>query len=57
MVLCAVEMFALVCDPDRSLSLLWRHAHGFECLCLRFMGHFDFAPLRLTAAAALCFCF
>ena len=59
--LCVVMIFAPVRDPDRLLSLLRRHAYGFACffarLCLRFTGRFDFAPLKLAAVAALCFCF
>lgn len=44
--LCVVMIFAPVRDLDRSLSLLRRHAYGFECFCV-----FMFAFYR-----SLCFC-
>lgn len=41
----------------RCYGVMLMALRAFARLCLRFTGRFDFAPLKLAAAAALCFCF
>ena len=44
-------------DRYRCYGVVLMALRAFARLCLRFTGHFDFALLKLSVAAALCFCF
>ena len=58
---CVLSRFLLLLvaliDRYRCYGVVLMALRTFARLCLRFTGHFDFAPLKLTIAAALCFCF
>ena len=59
--LCVVKVFLLLLVAlfvrYRCYGVILMALRAFARLCLRFTGHFDFALLKLTVAAALCGCF
>lgn len=58
---CVLSRFLLLLvaliDRYRCYGVVLMALRTFARLCLRFMGRYIFAPLELSVAAALCFCF
>lgn len=58
---CVLSRFLLLLvaliDRYRCYGVVVMALRAFARLSLQFTGHFDFALLKLSVAAALCFCF